>query len=358
MRKKVLIIEETLSQYNDPIFSLINNSVDLTFAYILRTEVKETEYKTIQLPHKWVWKFVWLKKLNTILNQYDVVIILPHLKFINLVLLPYFPRRFRLISWTIGLYVSYTRKYDLNKKPDFLDRLYENIQDHCDACIFYMPQPIDYWTRYKKIKKEKYFVAHNTVKVADFGEITPFSKRNRFLFVGSLYKQKGLGELLDAYLIAKKKFDKLPPLTIVGKGPEESIIRQQIVENGLEKDVIMTGPIYEEEKLKEYFLTSLLCISPKQAGLTVQKSLGYGTPFVTRPDAITGGERLDVHANENGFFYNSTDELSNIILRAAINPDEIEQLSVNARQYYINNASPQNMAQGVIDAIEYVINNK
>lgn len=356
MKKRVLIIEETLSLYNDPIFSILNQHVDLTFAYILKTEVEKTDYKTMQIPHKWIWKFVWLKKLNYIVNQYDVVIIVPHLKFINLALLPYKLRKFKLISWTIGLYVSYNRKYNLNKKPDFLDKLYEDIQDHCDACIFYMPHPIDFWERHRGIDREKYFVAHNTVKVADFGEMPPFSNRNQLLFVGSLYKQKGLGELLEAYYLAKIKIKVVPKLVIIGKGPEESIIRQQIEDRGLEQDIVMAGPIYNEEELKDYFLTSLLCLSPKQAGLSVQKSLGYGTPFVTRPDAITGGERLDVCNNINGFIYNTIEELSEIIVNAAIHPDQIEPLSQNARNYYKEKTSPEIMVQGVLNAINYVVN--
>ena len=209
---------------------------------------------------------------------------------------------------------------------------------------------------YSKIDERKYFVAHNTVKVADFEKLPEISEKNKYLFVGTLYQQKGLGELIEAYAIARKNCENLPKLYIVGKGPEEQLIKDIIKEKGLSDSVVMTGAIYDEDVLKNYFLTSLLCISPKQAGLSVQKSLGYGVPFVTRPDAITGGERLDIHDRENGFFYQTVEELADIIINALIRPKEIEQMSANARDYYLKEASPEKMAQGVLDAINYVLN--
>lgn len=354
-KTKVLIIEEVLSSYNDSIFQLINESVDLTFAYTIKDEVKTSTYTIFKFPSSKIGPLIIHKHLRRIVNQYDVVIIGPHLKFLWLNLLPFFPHKPRIISWSIGLHVTYNKKYDLTKAPDLKDRVFQCIQDHCDACIFYMPQPIEYWKKYSNIDERKYFVAHNTVKVADFGSILPINRRDKYLFVGTLYQQKGLGELIDAYSIAKKHCEQLPLLYIVGKGPEKEIIDNAIRSKGLEQCVVMTGAIYEEEKLKEFFLTSRLCISPKQAGLSVQKSLGYGVPFVTRLDAITGGERFDVIDKENGFYYETVDELARLLVDAAANPSMIDKMSQNAREYYMKHASPEKMAQGALDAINYVL---
>ncbi|MCR5573670.1 MAG: glycosyltransferase [Bacteroidaceae bacterium] len=358
MKTRVLYIAGILSSYNDPIYQLISDKVNLTYAWVNKTEVKNPKYKTFQFPSLTLGPFTFHKHLHRIINQYDVVIFSPHLSFPRTCLMPFFPHKPKVISWDIGLHVTYSKKYDLAKNPDFKDRVFQAIQNHCDACIFYMPQPIEYWKKHSHIDERKYFVAHNTVKVADFDNLPDVSERNKFLFVGTLYRQKGLGELIEAYVSAKNKCEDLYKLYIVGKGPEEQLIKAQIQEQGLSDSVVMTGAIYEEEVLKDYFLTSLLCISPKQAGLSVQKSLGYGVPFVTRPDAITGGERLDVHDGENGFFYNTVEELANIMVKAVKKPDIIERMSMNARHYYLSEASPEKMAQGALDAIEYVMNQK
>ena len=354
-KPKVLIIQETLSLYNDPIYQLINKSVELSFAYTLKNEVKSSTYKILQLPYIKCGPFIIHKHLRKIINQYDVVIINPHLKLLKIIALPFISHIPKLISWSIGLHVTYNKKYDLTKRPDFKDKVFQNIQNHCDACIFYMPQPIEFWKKYGEIDERKYFVAHNTVKVADYEELPPIEKRDKFLFVGTLYRQKGIGELIDAYCLAKKRCANLPQLFIIGKGPEKEQIEEIINEKGLGNNIVMVGPIYEEEILKNYFLTSLLCISPKQAGLSVQKSLGYGVPFVTRPDAITGGERFDVLDKKSGFYYQSLEELVDIMVNSVNNPGVIEKMSYFARDYYLNEASPKKMAQGVLDAINFVL---
>ena len=355
-KPKVLYISGVLSSYNDPIYQILSEEVDFTYAWVDKSEVNETIYNIFQFPHWKCGPFVIHKKLRKIINQYDVVIFTPHLRFLMLGLLPLFPHKPKLISWSIGLHVSYNKKYDLTKAPDFKDRVTRFIERHCDANIFYMSHPIDYWRQYSKIDERKCFVAHNTVKVASFDSLPSFENRDKFLFVGTLYQQKGLGELIEAYSMAKKKQGDIPKLYIVGKGPEEILIREIIKEKGLSNSIVLTGAIYDEDKLKDYFLTSLLCISPKQAGLSVQKSLGYGVPFVTRPDAITGGERFDIIDKENGFYYQTTGELADIIVNASNNPKEVERMSINARNYYLNYATPEIMAQGALDAIEYVLN--
>ena len=354
-KPRVLYIAGDLTSYNDPIYVLISEKVDFTYAWVEKSQVKEPKYKTFQFPSWKLGPFVIHKGLRKIINQYDVVVFSPHLKYLRTALLPFLPHKPKLVSWDIGLHVSYNKKYDLTKAPDFKDRVFQFIQDHCDACIFYMPQPIEYWKKYSKIDERKYFVAHNTVKVADFERLPSLEEKNKYLFVGTLYQQKGLEELIDAYSLAKKQDANIPKLFIIGKGPEEALIRETIEVKGLTESVVMTGAIYDENVLKDYFLTSLLCISPKQAGLSVQKSLGYGVPFVTRPDAITGGERLDIHDRENGFFYQTIEELAEIMVNAFKRPNEIEQMSTNAREYYLKEASPEKMAQGALDAIRYAL---
>lgn len=357
-KPKVLLIQEVLQDYRAPIYRLMQQEVDLTLAYTLKNGIKDPNIPVIQLPYFKLGPLNIHKKLYKILNEYEVVISQPHLSSVRLCLLQWFPRKFKLITWSIGVHATYNTPFDLSKKPSKTDWIFEIIQDGADACIFYMKETIDYWVKYKKINKDKYFEAHNTVAVADFGTLPPFASRNSFLFVGSLYAQKGLGELIEAYAIAKAKKPELPKLNIVGKGTEKEIIERQIKDAGLDKDIILCGAIYDEDTLKYYFLNALLCISPKQAGLSVPKSLGYGCPFVTRPDAITGGERDNVINGYNGVFYNSIEELAKIMLESVDNSDKYEQLSVNARDYYINECSPQKMAKGALAAINYVLMNR
>lgn len=351
-KPKVLLIQEDLKNYRDSIYSLINRKVDLTVGYTVSADFTESSYPIIKLPYRKIGRIIWHQGLRSIINQFDVVVFVPHFKMVRVIALPFLPHKPKLVTWCLGVHASYTRPYDLSKDPDIQDRIFEEIQVHADACVVYMPEPIEYWKKYRKIDEKKFFVAHNTVSVLPYNssKITP---RNIILFVGTLYKQKGIGELLESYAKAKERVSALPKVKIVGKGPEKDDIESRVRQLNLEDDVELTGAIYEEEKLKDYFVQSVICVSPKQAGLTVLKSLGYGVPFVTRTDAITGGEKTNVIPGKTGFLYKTEDELIDIICDTATNPQKFAAMSETAMNYYNTEASPERMAQGVVDAIYY-----
>ncbi len=352
---KVLQIGKVVSSYNVPIYSLINEQLDYTYAYTEKCEVKDPPFKTIKLPCCHIGKLIFIKHLHRLAKEYDAVILSTHLALVNTKLLFYIPHKYKILSWSIGLYINYSRKFDFNRKPDWKDRYTRWFHEKSDACIIYSKEPIGYWQKYGGITTDKWFVAHNTVKVASFDKLPDFQNRKNLLFIGTLYAQKGLDELIEAYQLAKMNSNNLPHLIIIGKGPEEEAIRTLIKEKGLNDLISLVGPVYEEDKLKDYFFSSLLCISPKQAGLSVQRSLGYGTPFVTRPDAITGGERFDVIQGVTGLYYNSTRELSDIIISANKEPHKFEIMSEQSYKYYQENATPENMVKGVVDAVKYAL---
>lgn len=357
-KPKVLLIQEIMQRYRAPIYKLMSKEVDLDLAYTEKNDIDDPELNVFQLPHFKLWKFNIHTGVYKILNKYDVVIMQPHLNCLILNCIPFLPhRKFKIVTWTIGKYVTYNIPYDLEKKPTLKDWVFESIQDAAQACIFYMPEPIKYWEKHKGIDTKKYFVAHNTVEVASYDKLPTFKDRESFLFVGTLYRQKGINELIEAYNIAKTKKSNLPKLNIVGKGAEERTIKELINKLNLENDIILCGAVYDEEILKDYFLKARLCISPKQAGLSVPKSLGYGCPFITRPDAITGGERNNVINGYNGAYYNNVEELAEILLSSVEQEEKYAVMAENAREYYHKECSPQKMADGALKAIRYVLNN-
>ena len=121
-KPKVLYIAGVLASYNDPIYELISERVDFTYAWVEKSQVKEPKYKTFQFPSWKLGSFVMHKGLWKTISQYDVVLFSPHLRYIKTVLLPFFFHKPKLVSWDIGLHVTYNKKYDLTKGPDFKDK--------------------------------------------------------------------------------------------------------------------------------------------------------------------------------------------------------------------------------------------
>jgi hypothetical protein len=99
-----------------------------------------------------------------------------------------------------------------------------------------------------------------------------------------------------------------------------------VIENGLAESVIFHGAIYDEKELSVHFKNALLCISPHQAGLSVAKSMGYGVPFVTYKEAITGGERYHITDGVNGILYENDADLVDIIINASNGSDQYVEM--------------------------------
>lgn len=85
--------------------------------------------------------------------------------------------------------------------------------------------------------------------------------------------------------------------------------------------------------------------------------MGYGVPFVTRRDAITGGEIYHITPGVNGIMYEKDNELTAILIDAANNPQKYVEMGFKAKVYYDNHATVRHMAQGAMDAFDYALNN-
>ena len=296
--------------------------------------------------------FVFITHLRHYIKSFDVVCILPNLRYPSYCLIPFLPHHYKVVSWGIGFRCSYTHPYLVTRKHTLLDSLYQRLLSKCDANIFYMEKSKEFW-KGTTLRMDNVFVAPNTTDVIDI----PFVPENKkdFLFVGSLYKGKGLDILLEAFKQFKESYSSNTSLFIVGGGELENELKEYVNENGLQDSVFFTGPIYDESVLANYFQRSLLCFSPTQAGLSVPKSLGYGVPFVTRKDAITGGEIYHITDHYNGILYTDNAELKDIMADAINNRSKYLDMGRNAKEYYDNCATVFHKAKGAMDAFEFVL---
>jgi glycosyltransferase involved in cell wall biosynthesis len=354
INKKILFLQKDVSDYNIPLYEYLDSFYDVTVAYTGCCNNKDClNFEVHKLKSNNFYNLIFINKLLKFCSNFDVVFFMADLHFISFCFLPLLKTSFKSISWSIGFRSSYTRKYDVNRKKELLDYLYLFILKYSDANVFYSEGPISFWGNL--LNKNKIFIANNTIKVEVDEQYVYDNSRKRILFIGTLYKEKGIDELLRV-MKSLMKFNSNIHLDIVGDGPEMEMVKNYIKINNLELNITLYGSVFESNKIKEIFSNSILCISPSQAGLSVLLSLGYGVPFVTKYDAITGGEKNNIINNFNGFLYKTEDELLNIILNSYNNVDELKKIGLQCHDYYKEKCSIENMGKGFIDSINYVIN--
>lgn len=356
MKKKLLILKNEISSYNVPVYNVISEQFDLTVAYFLddKSSIK-CNFNKIKLSYFKIKPLYFIKGLNKIVKHFDIVSVAPDPHVPSFYLRSCFCRKYKVVTWGIGFRCSYVHPYILGRKHTFFDKLNEVILKKSDANIFYMEKAKDFW-KGCGLDFNKVFIAPNTTEVIST-TIKPELKKN-ILFVGTLYRGKGLDLLLKSFKEAISKTGVSTKLVIVGGGEMREEIEQFISRNNLDEVVELTGPIFDEKILAKQFEVALLCVSPTQGGLTCPKSMGYGVPFVCRKDAITGGEIYHMTTGVNGIMYDKDTDLTDILIDAISNPAKYVDMGIKAKEYYDNNATIKHMAQGAIDAYNFVLNCK
>lgn len=354
-KTKVIIFLHEIQHYRVPIFRILTTYFDITLCSSKEEHVnlyKDENFSILHIPIKKRGPFlIHSKNIHKIAKNYDVAIGLMNLRCPDIISMPFNPfLKTKVIYWGIGVSASYSKNFDSDNKLDFL-RFW--LFRKANALIFYTKYPIQKYAS-KNISTKKMFVANNTVEVLSM-KVQDELKKD-ILFVGSLYAEKGINELLEAYLIAYKKIgDALNRLVIIGKGAEYENIKNFIDKHELHEKIFLEGAIYDQKILKDYFINSIVSISPKQAGLSVLMSMGYGVCFITNKNAITGGEILNIEHNKTGLLYEQKEELVNYLLDVHKYPEKFVTIGNAAKRFYDAERQPAQMANGVINAINYVL---
>lgn len=343
---KVFLLAKKVTPVRMEIYNQIAKQVDFTVGYTVSVP-NGAEFKTIKLEEKKILRFSYKKpKLRRFLKNYDVAILPMDYNMIDVDSCLLFKRPCKIITWGIGVPASYTVRYDdpkvKNRMPFFVKR--------SDAVLFYTKYPIDKYTKLG-YDRNKMFVAPNTTPV---NKLIRERERDSLLFVGSLYPAKKTEELISAYKVLRDENLDLMPLNIIGNGSEKEKLQKLVDEFNLQDKIFFRGEIYSDDELEKYYYGACAVVSPDQAGLSVLKTMGYGVAFVTTENAYTGGERLNIIDGETGVLMKHVEDLIDVLKDIHKNKEKYKKMGENAYDYYWENRRPDQMAQGFIDAINYV----
>lgn len=346
--KKVLLISDYLAHYRIEMFESLCDKIDLTIAHSSNLSTSGFKFSEHKISLKSRGPFIDHENLPNF-NDFDVVIF--EFKLIGLPLYKslFSKRNYRLFVFGIGVAASYKKYYDHDKVYNDIIRKY--ILKHVDGAIFYDRYPFSKWIS-KGIDPEKLSISYNTVPYDK-----QFDIRNKtfdsFIFIGTLYKQKKIFDLLTVYKKTFERFgDNTPALEIVGDGEEYDKIAEWIKLEELESKIIMHGQINDENILRPIFSRAIACISPGQAGLSVQKCFSYGVPFITSYNAITGGEISSIIEGETGFYYNNSIKgLEKVFDKILLKKVDISEMSSKCYVFYKNFRSKEIWKKGFLENI-------
>ena len=350
---KVIILYNKLFHYRIPVWNILAERCDLTVAYSEGDgkvpDSMACKFKVMYLPYRTVGDRILLQKANVrrLVKDYDVVVAYGNIAWLKYSTLPWFSHN-KVVFHTLGVSASYRKGYDEDKNWDKVRAFFYR---QASAIAFYTDYPLAKYKKYD-IPEEKMFVAHNTVYVEPLKEK---ADKDSIIMVGTLYREKGVQLLLDAYW-ELRELPSLPQLVIVGGGPDFDILARWVEEHNMSSKIALTGPVYDIHKKAELFSRSLACISPKQAGLTVLESMGYGVPFVTTQNAITGGEIFNIHNGVDGVILASESEMVDRIKDISINRARYLEMGEKAKVFYDGNRTIKHMADGLWDAISFAYN--
>ncbi|MGF7231479.1 glycosyltransferase [Arachidicoccus sp.] len=320
--KRVLLISDTLEHYRIPLFESLCDVVNLTIAHSNKINYN-TSFKSVQIEVLPFGPFLRYKGLPK-LAEFDIVIFPFSFRCFELFKQILSNKDIKIGVFGIGVSASYNKKYDSDRRLLWLRKL---ILKRVGFAIFYEQYPFIKYSA-MGIDASKMSVAFNTVENKinfDLAEKT-FSS---FIFIGSLYKQKKIFELLNAYLIVYTNHKgNIPRLEIVGDGDQMDEIKNWILSKDLNNSIILHGKLTSDLLLAPIFRRAIACVSPGQAGLSVQKCFSFGVPFITSFNAITGGEAFSIINSVTGFCYDSTIMgLSNILEKFVSNDLDLKKMS-------------------------------
>lgn len=151
------------------------------------------------------------------------------------------------------------------------------------------------------------------------------------VFVGRLGREKSIDLLID-YWNQSVKADENMYLFIIGGGPEEQVLRDQIAALGCGDRVIMSGRV-EHPELPPYLLASDIYVTASLSdtnSISMLEGMAAGLPVLQRRDPINANQIKD---GENGWSFDSPEEMAELLRKFRDMPEaEKQKLKESTRQ--------------------------
>lgn len=332
---KVCILQNKVLHYRKPLYNKLSETHDLTIIHSGDPTVGvDDNYREIILPLSKKGPFLIQKKLNKKLKEenFDVIIGMLDLHWIGIInAFRKFKEKF--IWWGIGV-----------SEKEIGNKIRAKIIKKGAPMIFYTKEGVEAFSKLG-VNKTNLFYCNNTFHIENRIPCFRHDDKKSILFVGSLDQRKQNDVLLKAFKNIQNSIHPNIYLEIIGGGIQEDYLKKLSQDLQIENNVIFHGSINDTGKLEDFYKTAICSVSFGQAGLAVLQSLGYGVPFITKRNAISGGEKNNIKDNFNGYFCDdSIKSLEEKLLLLCNDIPLAKALGENAFNYYTQHCTIENMA--------------
>jgi len=344
--KNLVILQGILPFYRKPFFNELCKLYKTTIVHSGSQQRDDTDLFMekifpVNTLRNLKWQIGLFQYLNTI--KPDIIIAGDDLKYINWILIRYLSPRNIIWSWW-GV--------DDNKNKLLSKLKVKYLFPSTDNFLFYDQHTMNKIQNYG-IKHDRLFLANNTIHVEQKDFIKNFDNRFSFLNVGSLDVRKQNDILIRCFSKLVNTKGKHLKLYLIGNGTQKDYLISLIDKYSMGCNIFLVGKLESQDDLKNYYDLSLASVSFGQAGLAILQSMAFGVPFLTKKNAITGGEISNIKNGINGILCEDSEKsLFESLVWCVDNPQKCQEMGLNSYEYYKANATIYGMVEAFKNAIE------
>lgn len=343
--KKILILQNTIFHYRKPFYNKLAEKYDVTVLHSGKASLTEVDfYKEIIVPVKNLYKFKFQKGVFKEVKkpEYEVVIAMMDIFWIKNVISSFiYPKKTKFVWWGI---IAGKSSLGNKLRGTFLRR---------KPTIFYAKSGLEELASLG-FKNNNYTFCNNTFHIENRIECYKETAKDSILFVGSLDRRKRIDVLIKAFNQSLAKIPQNINLKIIGDGEDYNLASDLIKSLNISNRVQLEGRITETKELENYYRKAICSVSYGQAGLGVLQSLGYGVPFITSKNAISGGEISNILHEVNGILCEpSQNSLEDFIVKLSNDLNWSKSLGKNAFEHYSQKSTIEHMASKFSKVIEF-----
>jgi len=343
--KKVVFVQGALQHYRVALFNELSKKYDITVIHSgQKICANNCTFKELIVSYQRFGPFRLQRKLLLSIKQCapSVVVLPDDFRWISVLFVRLLLGKCKYIWW--GLDEGSSKLIELVKTL-FIKQLGDNV-------VFYTENKKQRFVA-SGLSDNKCFVANNSFDVSLRHYNVDLRVKNLFINVGRLNKRKQNDVLI-------KSFDKVLQisgdelfLVLIGEGSEKQRLVDLAMDIGVSSNIKFIGQVNDQNVLSYYYQYAIASVSFGQAGLAVLQSMAFGVPFITKKNAISGGEIKNIQHNVNGLLCeDSEDSLSDNMLRLLEEPELAKRLGLSAFEHYEQKCSISSMANGFVLAIE------